>query len=102
MPEWVQELITESGKLLPVLFFAILGGIVNQINRPREQFSWWWLLVGIVTAAFVGIVVHLLLEPTSFPSGLKSATIGISGYASREVLSLLKKRVLRRLKKGLH
>ena len=99
MPECLKEFMVEALRLAPVLFLSVLGGVVAQINRPREQFSWWWLLVGIIVAAFVGLVVHLLLQSTSFPPGIKGAACAISGYASRDVLSILKKRFLRSLKK---
>ncbi len=99
MPDCLREFLAEAAKLAPVLFLSVLGGVVAQINRPREQFSWWWLLVGVVAAAFVGIVVHLLLVSTSFPPGVKSAAIAVSGYASRDVLSILKKRFIKGLKK---
>jgi len=99
MPDCIRECIDAAIKLVPVILLSVLGGVVSQLQRKKEEFSWWWLLVGIITAAFVGLIVHFLLQTTAFPDGLKSAVIAISGYASRDVLILLKEKFLNRLKK---
>ncbi|MCP4683385.1 MAG: hypothetical protein GY864_13725 [Desulfobacterales bacterium] len=101
MPDCMREFLTELAKLAPVVFLSVFGGVVSYINKPKDEFSWCFMLVGVVTAAFVGIVVHYLLQSTSFPPGIKSAAIAVSGYASRDVLFLLKKRLLKTAKKEL-
>lgn len=99
MPECFRDCLDAAVKLAPVILLSVLGGVVSQLNQPKEQFSWWWMAVGIITAAFVGLVVHFLLQSTGFNPGFKSAVIAISGYTSRDVLVLLKTRFLKRLKK---
>jgi len=99
MPDFLKEIVTGFGKLLPVLLLSATGGAVAYLNKPKEQFSFWFLLIGTLTAAFVGVIVHLLLQSTGFPEGIKSAAIAISGYASRDVLFLLKVRLLKEGKK---
>jgi hypothetical protein len=97
MPDCLKEMLEAGARLAPVVLLAVFGGVVNYINKPREQFSWWFLLVEIGTAAFAGLVVTLLLQSTSFPPGLKGAVIAVSGYASRDVLYLLRVKVLKEM-----
>ncbi len=87
--------------LIPVIFLAAVGGAVSSLNRPKDEFSWWFFLIGIVTAVFVGLVIHFLLQTTDLQDGIQSAAIAISGYASRDVLYLLKKYFLNKAKKEL-
>ena len=97
MPECFKHLVFE---LLPVAFLAAFGGAVSYLNRPREDFSIWWLLVGLMTAIFVGLVVHYLLESTTWPDGVQAAVVSLAGYASRDVLYILKARFIRAICKG--
>lgn len=97
MPEfkcWLDDL----ARLIPVILLAAFGGAVACLNRPGHKFSWWFLLVGIFTAGFVGLVVHCLLVSAPLAPGLKSAAIAISGYAANDVLLLLKQNFLEKLK----
>lgn len=101
MPENLKTFLDSGLRLLPGVGLAVLGGIVAQLYRPRDQFSWWWLLVGALAAAFVGCVVGLFLEPAAFPGSIKCAIAATSGYASRDVLFIIKRRFIRHLKKEL-
>jgi len=97
MPElkcWIDDLI----RLVPVVLLAAFGGAVACLNRPGHKFSWCFLLVGIFTAGFVGLVVHCLLASAPLAPGLKSAAIAISGYAANDVLLVLKRKFMERLK----
>lgn len=99
MPDCLREFLSELIALTPVILLSVFGGVVSYINTPKRYFSWWFMLVGVVTAAFVGLVVNFLLATTSLPDGIKSAAIAVSGYASRDVLFLLKSRLLDVIKK---
>ena len=100
MPECFKEFITELVLLVPVIILAGLGGIVNYLNRPRAEFSIWWLAVGLITAIFVGIVIHYLLQATTWPDGIQAAVVSLSGYASRDVLYILKARLIKNVCRG--
>lgn len=84
----------EAVRLMPVIFISALGGAVACLNKEKQRFSWVFLGIGILTAAFAGILVHCLLLDAPLPDGVKSAAIGISGYASNDVLMLLKRKLL--------
>ncbi|MCP3943229.1 MAG: hypothetical protein GY710_17320 [Desulfobacteraceae bacterium] len=101
MPEYLRNFFSELSLLIPVALLSILGGVVNYINKPKEQFSLWIMLAELITALFVGLVVHFLLQSTSLPPGIKSAVIALSGYVSRDVLFLLKRFFLSKIKKEL-
>ncbi len=100
MPEYFKEMAIEAVRLTPVVLLSILGGAVASLNRPKDEFSWWYMLIGLLTAVFCGLVMHYLLQPTSLHDGIKTAAISISAYASRDVLYLLKIRLLKSIKKG--
>lgn len=89
--------IEEGIRLMPVIFISALGGAVACLNTEKQRFSWVFLGIGILTAAFAGILVHCLLVDAPLPEGVKSAAIGISGYASNDVLVLLKKKLLKKV-----
>ncbi len=99
MQPYLKQLVMDLLQLLPVLLLSALGGAVAYLNKPKSEFSWWFLLIGIITAGFVGLVVHFLLQSTSWPAGVQASAVAISGYASRDVLFLLKARLLRTVKK---
>ena len=98
-PDCFKQMFLELLQLLPVLILSAMGGAVAYLNKPKEHFSWLFLFVSLMTAAFVGIVVHYLLQSTTWHPGVQSATIAISGYASRDVLFLLKGFLLKQIKK---
>ncbi|MCK5312914.1 MAG: phage holin family protein [Desulfobacteraceae bacterium] len=93
----LKETVDVFMSLMPVVVLSAVGGAVAYLNDQGKNFSWFFFLIGIVTAGFVGVVVHFLLLSTGFSPGLKSAAIAISGYASREVLGVLKNRILRKV-----
>ncbi|MCP4021576.1 MAG: hypothetical protein GY729_07025 [Desulfobacteraceae bacterium] len=95
MPEWIKELVNNFWPILTVVGLPAIGGAVSYLNKSKKEFSLWSLCVGMLTAGFVGLVVHYLLQSMNMHMGVKSAIIGISGYASRDVLLLLKTRLIK-------
>lgn len=94
MPDCLQSLIEEIIGLIPVLGPPAIGGAVAYLNGNEEKFSWWSLVLGMLTAVFVGWIVYLILQTTTFHPALQSAVVSIAGYSSRDLLSLMKRRFL--------
>jgi hypothetical protein len=73
--------------------FAALGGVVRSMQAGRCGFK--AVSVAAISAAFCGVLVHLLLEQTMLPMSLKAAAVGMSGYASGELLKIFMVRACR-------
>lgn len=46
---------------IKAVLIAMFGGAVYAVNNKPERWCWRWFVVGIVTAAFAGIVMNLSL-----------------------------------------
>ena len=84
---------------LAPLLPAILGGVAHGVNCKLEEFSWWWFLVGLVMAVFVGQCVHCIVSEMTIADGWKTTAVAVSGYSAGEILTMLKGRVFSLLKK---
>lgn len=73
--------------LLPLLLLAALGGVVRSMQAGRCGLK--AVITAAISAGFAGVVVHLLLQSSGLPLGLQAAMVGISGYASGELLKIL-------------
>lgn len=73
--------------------FAALGGVVRSMQAGRCGLK----AVGVaaISAAFCGVLVSLLLDQTPIPMSLKAAAVGMSGYASGELLKIFMVRACR-------
>ena len=100
---WLKEWIETICISLPAVTVAILGGALSYLSSRTgdRRFSWYWFIVGTAGAGFVGIIMHCALGAYDIRPGIKSAIIGISGYASNDVLLIVKKRFLDGLRRGL-
>lgn len=78
---------------LPLAILAALGGVVRTMQAGRCGLK--AVSVAAVSAGFAGLVVHLLLQNSGLPNGVQAAMVGISGYASGELLKILAVRVCR-------
>lgn len=73
--------------LLVPVGVAILGGFVRSF-RIGVPFSIYEVLVRMSTAAFAAVVAGLTLRHAGVPDDVLTATCGVVGYASNEVLPL--------------
>lgn len=78
---------------VPLALLAALGGVVRSMQAGRCGLK--AVSVAAVSAGFAGLVVHLLLQSSGLPAGVQAAVVGISGYASGELLKILAVRVCR-------
>ena len=95
----VKDLIGGLIEAIPVVGPPAIGGAVAYLNQANDRFSVKSLVLGMVTAGFVGWIVYLILQTTSFHPALKSAVVGMSGYSSRDMLHLMKRRLLKAAEK---
>jgi len=84
MERW-RRAIEESPVYLGVIL-AILGGMVRGMGRKREHFTLWGFLYRVAAAAFVGLLMGLVMSYTKYDPKIEAAIIGASGYAAIELL----------------
>lgn len=76
--------IEEGGQLLTGAAIAMgiagLGGAVNWLRRTREK-NWGSFAAAIVTAAFTGLLSHLLTSWMELDVHLQYAISGAAGYS---------------------
>lgn len=77
------------------IFMAVFGGVIHQLNSPRDTFSWGWFLSGLLTAAFAGIVMSCALDGFIVHEKIKIAIVGMSGYSANDLLLGLRKRLIK-------
>jgi len=85
--------------VIPIII-AIFGGLVR-IAREKENNKHYTLSMmfsGILTAAFAGVLVYWLTSDFEMSENARSATVAISGYASRDIVSILADRFIKRMK----
>ncbi len=97
-PVQTKAVFAQWEPLAPPLGLAILGGIVKAlVGRKRSACTWWRLLletlmdvvVNGVVAGFVGALVGLCLQGTSWSQGVQWALIGLSGFLGADLLKVL-------------
>lgn len=76
---------------IPILVSA-LGGIVRSLQRSSD-FSWKSLAVGTLTSCFTGVCVHFLIYDVAVSDAVKAGVVGISSFASGDLLRVLANRV---------
>ncbi len=89
------ERLTESSfwvKLSIPVLIAAAGGIVRALQRT-DRCSWKSLIIGVLTSAFTGVVVHLLISDLEVSAAVKAGVVGVSGFASGDLLRILSSRV---------
>ncbi|XPV77946.1 MAG: phage holin family protein [Desulfovibrio sp.] len=93
MPDKVTEtsLITQAVAMALPITLAVVGGAVRQFRKPGCNVR--HVLVGGLTAAFTGIVVHCGLDGLDMDPMLKASIVGLSGYAGGDLLSILARKL---------
>lgn len=76
--------------VIPFILAAV-GGIVRAVHQGRCSLS--GLFVGVLTGAFVGVLMHLMMDSLPIEPGMKSAVVGMSGYAGGDLLNTLATRL---------
>ncbi|WP_027178781.1 phage holin family protein [Maridesulfovibrio bastinii] len=83
---------------VPVLI-AAAGGVVRVLQRDG-QCSVKSLFVGAITSMFAGVCVHLLITDLQLSEAVKAGIVGVSGFASGDLLRALSTRACKIAKGG--
>lgn len=86
----VSGLITS---IVPVIILAMLGGVVRSVQAGSYGLR--AVLFAAISAGFTGVIMSLLLQHSGLPNGVQAALVGVSGYASGEILKILAYRLCR-------
>jgi len=92
----MQSLLDVLEKHLIAICLGIFGGAIRDLNNT--DFSYRKFLVGIMTTAFVAVMVSLLAEELTCPFTFKAVIIAMCGYASKTVLDLLNQIIVNRMR----
>lgn len=84
--------------LITTILIAMSGGAVYAVNNKPPRWSWRQFIVGIITAAFAGIVMNFILEGLGVSEKTRVAIVGMAGYAAHDLLEVLKRRLLNLVK----
>ena len=72
--------------LLGTVSAATLGGIVHWLRDPRGGHSVLAFLISVATAAFVGMQAHFIMRYLGFAEELQFAVAGACGYGGGALL----------------
>ena len=90
----MQELKKTLFDTLPAMLIAAFGGLVCYMGTPKRTWSLSTFFTGILTAAFVGMLLSLVLESVEIPSTMKAAIIAMGGHCSKDILAILRKKLM--------
>lgn len=88
-------------ELLPSILLAVFGGFTRTLvgKQRNEAYNFRIGLSEMTIAAFAGVTIHLVLSEFNMPESYKSAAVGLAGYSAREILSLLRGFLIKKIKK---
>lgn len=92
MPDRLHELTQWIGGLAPPVLVALAGGAVRVLRGPGPC-SFRYVVATVVTAAFTGYLTHSVLSSMAVvPDGVRTACVGVAGYAGGKLLDILAER----------
>ncbi len=91
--------VLEDSPLIVGVLVAFFGGMVRGMGRRREDFTMWGFLYRVAAAAFVGLLMGLVMSYTQYDPKIEAAIIGGSGYAAIDLLEYLPALMKDRVKK---
>lgn len=89
----IAHFVQGESSLIGAVALALLGGFARVMQRPASITL--IVLIGrVITSAFTGITVFLLIEPYTMDASMKAAITGIAGYAGVDLLDVLSSRLV--------
>lgn len=85
---------------LPAVAIALFGGFVSLFTRPGKTFTVKLFIGGILAAAFVGLLLNLIMLEAGASETSRVISVSLGGYCARDVLDLLSKKFLSKFKGG--
>ena len=90
----MQELKEALFETFPAMLIAAFGGLVNYMGTPKRTWSFSSFFTGILTAAFVGMLLSLVLDSVEISQAMKAAIIAMGGHCSNDILVILQKKLM--------
>ncbi|GEM_PF-1693005 len=92
MPDRLSSIAQLIGGIAPPILVALGGGAVRVLRGPGPC-SLRYVFATIVTAAFTGYLTHAALSSVpAVPDGVRTACVGIAGYAGGKLLDIVAER----------
>ena len=98
MKSTMVELVLQS---LPAVVIALFGGFVSIFTRKHKRFTMQLFIGGILAAAFVGLLLNLILLEAGANETVRVISVSLGGYCARDVLDILSKKFLGRIRGSL-
>ena len=80
---------------MPAMAISLFGGLVAMFQKPHKKLSVRFFIGGLLTAAFVGFLMDLIVRYFGGNDNIRVFSIAISGYCARGVLDRMEKRFLK-------
>ncbi len=96
----MKRLLDLLDALIPPGLFGMFGGLVHVLQKPADQITIYYVLAGIVTSAFVGVLTHYFIADWSVSENIKFALVGAAGYSANDVLAIIRRAALAKLSSG--
>lgn len=84
---------------IPVILVSMFGGLINILNSKKAGFSFGLFFTGLLTAAFVGLIVDSLCAHLGISGSGRFVATSLGGYCSRDLLTLMKSWFMDKAKK---
>ncbi len=95
MKDTMVALVIES---LPAVVIALFGGFVSIFTHKQKRFTIKMFVGGLLAAAFVGLLLNLMLLEAGASETTRVITVSLGGYCARDVLEALSRRFLSQFK----
>jgi len=96
MKDSIVQLVFQS---IPPVAIGLFGGFVALFHR-QKGFTVKLFVGGLLAAAFVSLLLNLMLLEAGANDTTRAVTVGLGGYCSRDVLDVLSRRFLSKFKGG--
>lgn len=98
---FLSQLLRLLNEVSLAVLLAMFGGAVRVSEGLTEdgerRVTWRWIITGMITAGFVGLVMDRILASYPIPRNIQTAIVAVSGYSSNDVLAALRSRLLKKI-----
>ncbi len=91
MKDTMVTLVIES---LPAVVIALFGGFVSIFTHKHKRFTIKMFVGGLLAAAFVGLLLNLMLLEAGASETTRVITVSLGGYCARDVLEAMSRKFL--------
>ena len=95
------SMVTSVVESMPAVTIALFGSLVALFAPPEKKFSFKMFLGGLLAAAFVGLIINVGLVAYDVNEHIRIISVALGGYSARDVLELVSKKFLDKVKKEL-